>query len=45
VFPRKRRHRMDRKKHSNELKARITLDAISVQKNKVYLEMILRGLK
>jgi transposase-like protein len=32
VFPRKRRHRMGRKKHSKELKARIALDAIKGQK-------------
>jgi putative transposase len=34
VFPRKRGHRMGRKKHSNELKARIALDAIKGQKTK-----------
>jgi transposase len=32
VFPRKGRHRMGRKKHSKELKARIALDAIKGQK-------------
>jgi transposase len=32
VFPRKRRHRMGRKKHNNELKVRIALDAIRGQK-------------
>jgi transposase len=32
VFPKKRRHRMSRKKHSKELKARIALDAIKGQK-------------
>jgi len=32
VFPRKRRHRMGRKKQSTELKARIALDAIKGQK-------------
>jgi len=32
VFPRKRRHRMGRKKYSKELKARIALDAIKGQK-------------
>jgi transposase-like protein len=33
VFPRKkRRHKMSRKKHSKELKARIALDAIKGQK-------------
>jgi len=32
VFPRKRRHRMGRKKHSKELKASIALDTIKGQK-------------
>jgi transposase-like protein len=32
VFPKKRRHKMSRKKHSKELKASIALDAIKGQK-------------